>query len=112
MECEGCGEWFGSGLCPDCLDVDVHAHVNSVTAPLQAIVDSLPKTADGVPVVPGMEVWFWLNDETILVHQKAVQFVEDNQQSIMTSYGWLNVRHCYSTREAAEVKEPGLTKEL
>ena len=29
---------------------------------LRAIVDKLPKTADGVPITPGMEVW-WIVDE-------------------------------------------------
>ena len=102
MICDHCGENRGLVTCQACTDE------------LRAIVDKLPKCwrlnergelLQDVPVVPGMEVWFWLNDEAILVHQKAVQFVEDNQQSIMTSYGWLNVRHCYSTREAAEAAE-------
>ena len=31
-------------------------------AELEAIVAKLPKTADGVPITPGMEVW-WIVDE-------------------------------------------------
>ena len=69
---------------------------------LRAIVDKLPRTADGVPVVPGMEVYYpirsgtrqgeilqqWVNDSLDVTPCRST-----NRVAI---YSW------YSTREAAE----------
>jgi hypothetical protein len=57
---------------------------------LQAIVDRLPKTADGVPIAPGASVWAWMGDAGI---------VETEIQRVGKG-GWFDA--CYSTREAAE----------
>ena len=58
---------------------------------LQAIVDKLPKTADGVPVVPGMEVWDL---------SKPNSFPSKVNGVSAPGVGWYECR--YSTREAAE----------
>uniref|UniRef100_A0A6H1ZYX8 Uncharacterized protein n=1 Tax=viral metagenome TaxID=1070528 RepID=A0A6H1ZYX8_9ZZZZ len=63
---------------------------------LQAIVDKLPKTADGVSVVPGKdEVWLLGNPPTCCSvfsnHSGAGEWVHTS-----------NIQHSYSTREAAE----------
>jgi hypothetical protein len=58
---------------------------------LQATVDRLPKTADGVPVVPGMNV-FYLDDEEVC---SAGPIMLDLPK-------WLAVGDCYSTQAAAE----------
>jgi hypothetical protein len=71
---------------------------------LRAIVDKLPKTADGVPVVPMMEVWFW-NDADYIDSAHAYTFSQQRHKvpiSILTEWGWVRVAHCYSTREAVE----------
>ncbi|MCP4571444.1 MAG: hypothetical protein GY838_03760 [bacterium] len=59
---------------------------------LEAIVAKLPKTADGVPVVPTVdEVWICYRGET-------------PAQPTMCTWRLMDVRgdECYSTREAAE----------
>ena len=74
-------------------------------ADLQAIVDKLPKTADGVPVVPGEYVWtpgcaMWIvcrgNGSSDYSETLAA---EPNAYDMDPS---MPVRFCYSTREAAE----------
>lgn len=75
---------------------------------LQAIVEKLPKTIDGVPVVPGDVVYwrrksdhYWSNEGPIhYIHEAEIQ-----ESSVVTIFG--NVAtppasSCYSTREAAE----------
>lgn len=57
---------------------------------LQAIVDQLPKTEDGVPIYPGMTVW-------ALIPGCEISDVE--AQAVGIGGVW---RYCYSTREAAE----------
>jgi hypothetical protein len=61
---------------------------------LDAVVDALPKTADGVTVYPGMELY-------VLTHDDGIQ---QDVASGMTAdrYNAHDVRHCYSTRAAVE----------
>ena len=63
---------------------------------LRAIVDRLPKTADGVPMVPGLRVWIWFGGKIT----EAVHSGTDPKQSY-----WGNALWCYSTKEAAEEAE-------
>jgi hypothetical protein len=69
-------------------------------ARLQAIVDKLPRTADGVPVVPGIDnVWVWRKERA----------VAESTITIDPMRGW-RVRNeaivfGYSTPEAAEAAE-------
>ena len=72
---------------------------------LEAIVDKLPKTADGVPVVPGEYVWtpglaMWIvcrgNGSSDYCETLAA---EPNAYDMDPS---APVKSCYSTREAAE----------
>ncbi len=60
-------------------------------ADLQAIVDKLPKTADGVPIVPGMRVY----------HRDWKGNVTDERTSWAPPYPKVFCC-CYSSREAAE----------
>jgi len=64
---------------------------------LQAIVDGLPKTADGVPVVPGMHLYEPKGDTWW-------EYVTVSTGSVRSRVGnvWQPARHFYSTREAAE----------
>jgi hypothetical protein len=71
-------------------------------AKLRAIVAKLPKTADGVPVVPGMNLWE-LSTHQYPMHTE--QFIEE-VVSISQPRGFGGSPNafcrCYSTREAAE----------
>lgn len=69
---------------------------------LQAIVDRLPKTADGVPIVPGGD--YWSNNDrgtfqwsVVELHQTAASGTFHGSPCVYESYD-----ECYSTREAAE----------
>jgi len=66
---------------------------------LRAMEDKLPKTADGVAVVPGMMVWYRTG------HHVVHRTVEMRAQ--LRNMACMSVSGCYSTREAAEAaKEP------
>ena len=77
---------------------------------LQGVVDKLPKCwrlndagklVQDVPVVPGMVLWFW-DDADTLRSAPALVFVAGTLCSVHTSYGWVRLTKCYSTREAAQ----------
>ena len=76
---------------------------------LQAIVDKLPKTADGVPVVPGMVLY---SSQFICGHFRHPEIVvslhpyADEHVSGWMS-GALGEEELYSTREAAEAAHKG-----
>jgi hypothetical protein len=63
-------------------------------ARLQAIVDKLPKTADDVPVVPGMELW--------APAHMAWDVRQGREPRASLSDDVVHTKEYYSTREAAE----------
>jgi len=70
-------------------------------ARLQAIVDKLPKTVDGVPATPGMELWGYHAIRGLISGRVR------NDLSIIgeyngTGYPILEFKDSYSTREAAQ----------
>jgi hypothetical protein len=68
---------------------------------LQDIVDKLPQTADGVPVVPGMKVY--AKDPTGYIQGYDVGTNSARTDSSIPEPTYLQYNwHCYSTREAAE----------
>jgi len=69
---------------------------------LQAIVDKLPKTSDGVPVVPGMMLWdpVWI-DRSFAVHSLDV-YCPEARRSEWVVEGYVDVSQCFSTQAAAE----------
>lgn len=72
-------------------------------AELEAIVDKLPKTADGVPVMPGMTVFFTTGKGCSV--NGIVQHVTSaccGNTSGAGLHWWRSTSDCYSTREAAE----------
>jgi hypothetical protein len=75
-------------------------HLNAAAAAeierLRAIVDQLPKTADGVPMLPGSKVWTWLGQN------RAVREIDITYVRPKGVY-----KHCYSSREAAEAAKGG-----
>lgn len=88
----------GPGIDPGNFDTVVdrlneqHAEIER----LRAIVERLPKTADGVPVTPGMAYWFEYMDTPGEFGQlHASEIYNCNGDVVFNTY-------CYSTREAAE----------
>jgi hypothetical protein len=78
-------------------------------AAAEAIVDRLPKTADGVPVVPGMELWHagtsWSGkgDYAWCFYRRP----SSGELEVVFTLCSVLVSQCYSTRAAAEAaKEP------
>ena len=63
---------------------------------LLEVVDKLPKTADGVPVVPGMVTWCWVPEGYIM---EAHATMENGPVRPWTE--------CYSTRQGAEEANNG-----
>lgn len=80
--------------CRCCLEAEVER--------LQGIVDKLPKTADGVSVVPGVDhVWQVLHGE---MRRGWIATVAIDTWGGDKMIGIENVKDWYSTREAAEAK--------
>ena len=77
-------------------------------AELQAIVDKLPKTADGVPIVPEQDVYFYSHDMlrhgVVLSITRGADFckclIDDDYDVTHT----LDTEDLYSTRKAIEAK--------
>lgn len=78
---------------------------------LEAIVEKLPKTADGVPVVPGMELWGLGHDDHVWTCKVSNRW---EKYEHMSSAGPYLIHHdeidCYSTYAAAETAKEGATK--
>jgi len=89
----------------------IEAETSAEVKQLRAIVDRLPKTADGVPITPGMTVF--------IPHPRPSNLVTERE--VVAPYGTLacltkepahcgccestthrQARECYSTRDAAE----------
>lgn len=76
---------------------------------LHAIVDRLPKTADGVPIAPGDELWCidsedgWEGAITVRDVECVGKYGEETSCWLIRSTGRneLWAEDCYSTREAA-----------
>jgi len=101
--CDKCGgRWLprcpgeDAGPCPWCESRE-----------LRAIVDKLPKTADGVPMVPGMEVWCI---GTMRYNNGAMEELSGRTKEHVLmglQRGKLFEGRLYSTREAAEKAREG-----
>jgi len=64
---------------------------------LQAIIDKLPKTADGVPVVPGMTVYYrGMGGVVQTTNEMCVNAIKAANGFILNPSG------CYSTQVAAD----------
>lgn len=66
----------------------------------RVVIDTLPKTADGIAVTPGMKVWL-LNDNSV-IECHSVFTVQFNGAASTNGKGISLPGACYSTREAAE----------
>ena len=67
---------------------------------LRSIVDKLPKTVDGVPVVPGMSLWLpgykWSGEANCITVNDAADWPGASAENSC------RIEQCYSTREVAE----------
>lgn len=74
-----------------------------------ATITKLPTTADGVPVVPGMEVWH--ASCNVPVHSSRVRDILRNSLVCDQGVGRLTLstraESCYSTQAAAEAAQKG-----
>lgn len=82
-------------------ETDPIRHVECEIARLRAIVDKLPKTADGVPVVPWMRL-FVPEFEGGVSEISVVGTWEKRSTSSLPLPVYHGERACYSTRSAAE----------
>ena len=75
------------------------------------LIAKLPKTADGVPVVPGMTLWdpVWI-DRPFGVHGLQVFCPNASRSEWICNDGEIDPGQCYSTREAA-AKQAQIAKE-
>ncbi len=78
---------------------------------LQAIVDKLPKTADGVHVTPAMELWVRQDGEILHFWATCINFVNDGWLVQYGSYDWYTDEDCYSSEEALLAAEAAQAKE-
>ena len=65
---------------------------------LEAVVEKLPKTADGVPLVPGMAIWVWTDDG-------LAEDVADN--AYCCDHDLYPLHDTYSTEQAAHAAAGG-----
>lgn len=73
---------------------------------LAEIVERLPKTADGVPITPGMTAWWYTKDECGggVISSTQIINMSTNLERFGVSFqsgGGENPKYLYSTREAA-----------
>ena len=69
---------------------------------MQAIVDRLPKTADGVPMYVGMKVWVRCENRPDVAFRSFTILDIDGQTVGDVFSRLVKFEDCYSTREAAE----------
>jgi hypothetical protein len=77
---------------------------------LKRLEAALPKTADGVPIVPGPESRLWyIHPDSHTIYERSYtadmrdarsHWIGDHQER--HDVVWIGVEQCYSTREAAE----------
>lgn len=93
---------LGSFTTRDQLELAAAARI----AELEAIVAKRPKTADGVPVVPGSEVWhpeyMWRPWWVEYCDSSGGYFVPINPDRRGNEWDEAAVSDCYSTPQAAE----------
>lgn len=96
---------------PDMSDGEYIQWLEAERERLEAIIDKLPKTADGVPVTPGLTVFYSYGDivafpmrvqefsEWCVMDGVATAFAEGRHEDVFHLF---YTTECYSTREAAE----------
>ena len=101
------GEWYWGPPSVSCLNYQLAA-AKADNARLQAIVDRLPKTADGVPVTPRMVLY--RHDPSFVPGDRDFECVVGGMDHNCTTFLYgedEGYDKWYSTREAAEEKPGG-----
>jgi len=94
-----------SDLVPPNDSLEVNERVAVEVERLKAIVNMLPKTADGVPAVPHWttRLWYKHPDSGVIYERTFEADMEDaRSHRVGGNCVWVSVRECYSTRESAE----------
>lgn len=86
--------------------VVVRANLQAKLERLQAIVDELLLTADGVPATPGMELVNSADKRRWLVGTSVAPLGRHGDPSVLT-FGSMKVSDLYSSEEAAEAARKG-----
>jgi len=79
----------------------IEADLRRRCAELEALVDRLPETQDGVRVVPGMSIYLLRDGEIFEILVTEIQHY-DGAWEVYYDWDCYPVDECYSTREAAE----------
>ncbi len=106
MKCKRCGNVILENAHAECgaCSGQLQTKVNE----LEAIVDRLPKTADGVPITQGMTVFCTHRgrEGNIDILKKSVSTILEgfagNAEIHLSGYGYKLPAHVWSTLEAAE----------
>ena len=69
---------------------------------LKAIVEKLPKTADGVPIVPNKIYWIRGRDGIRSIRSDSIDVCQDGSLTVGYEGTYYEPEDLYSTREAAE----------
>jgi hypothetical protein len=81
------------------------AHHDCAIAEIERLHEALPRTKDGVAVVPGMKLWYRHPKGKVYERQGAHMFDETFHYDTEGNRVWIGVEDCYSSREAAESGE-------
>ena len=91
----------------DCLGPRLYDEAADEIERLQSLVDRLPKTADGVPVRPGDQIWFHKGIDTAVIRKVVVGGEYGDIVEIVDAegpQGWVALDACYSAREATKAE--------
>lgn len=81
-----------------------HCQLEAELTDLRDTVGKLPKTADGVVVTPGMEIWYWM-DSTSPILCCCKLHTHHTESTLTEMDGWKKFQDCYSTEAAARAAE-------
>jgi len=91
----------------DCLGPRLSDEAADEIERLQSLVDRLPKTADGVPVRPGDQIWFHKGIDTAVIRKVVDGGEYGDIVEIVDAEGLhslVALDACYSAREATKAE--------
>lgn len=96
------------------VNYDIHGRMKALVSDieeLQAIVDKLPKTADGVPITIGTRLWVWDTDIGCYQVRESVRLISATAVSLDGHNTANSASTFFSTREAAEAAKEASSKD-